>query len=81
MGGVDVGLVAGAGQRHVAALLGGVLEDKQMRGVGGLALGGERVLGVGQADARLIDLLLAHFTHWVLERPRPRTNWCWLKDA
>ena len=46
--GVDVGLFAGAGERDVGAFAGGVLADDQVRGVGGLALGGERVLDVGE---------------------------------
>ena len=47
-GGVDVGLFAGAGERDVGSFAGGVLADDQVRGVGGLALGGERVLDVGE---------------------------------
>ncbi len=55
---VDVGGLAGARERDVAALTGGVLGDDQMRAVAGVALGRERVLDVCQANRRLIDLLL-----------------------
>ncbi len=43
---VDVGLLAGARQPDVGALLGGVLGDDQVGGVGGTALGGEWMLDV-----------------------------------
>jgi hypothetical protein len=44
----DVGLFSGAGERDVGALLGGVLADDQMRGIGRLALDEEWVLDVGE---------------------------------
>lgn len=54
--GVDVCLLAGAGERDVGALAGRVGGDDQVRGVGGVALGGEWVLDVGEPQVGLVDL-------------------------
>ena len=56
VGGVDVGVLAGAGERDVSAFLGGVFGDDQVGGVGRVALGGERVLNVREPDARFVGL-------------------------
>ena len=56
VGGVDVGVLAGAGERDITAFLGGVFGDDQVGGVACVALGGERVLHVGEPDARFVGL-------------------------
>lgn len=56
VGGVDVGVLAGAGERDITAFLGGVFGDDQVGGVACVALGGERVLYVGEPDARFVGL-------------------------
>src|SRR5450755_5050275 len=52
LGGVEVCLVAGAGERDVGALACGVGGDDQVGGVGREALGGKWVLDVGEAELR-----------------------------
>jgi hypothetical protein len=57
-GGVEVGVVAGAGEGDVGALAGGVFGDDEVRGVGGDPLCGEGVLDVGQPRLSGVKLLL-----------------------
>jgi len=47
-----VGFLAGASEPDVGPFPGCVLGDDQVGGVGGVALGGERVLDVGEAQVR-----------------------------
>jgi hypothetical protein len=54
--GVDVGLVAGAGECDVGAFAGGVLGDDEMGRVGGGSLGGERMLDVRQSCLGTVEL-------------------------
>jgi hypothetical protein len=57
--GVEVGLLAGTGERDVGPFAGGVLRDDQVCGVGRLALGGERVLHVCETYRGLAHLAIA----------------------
>jgi hypothetical protein len=53
--GVDVGAVPCSGDRDVGPFPGGVVAGDQVGRVGGLALGGEGVLDVGEAEVGLVE--------------------------
>ncbi len=55
--GVDIGVLAGAGDRHIGPFAGGVLCTDHMAALDGRALGGERVLHIGQPGLRRVEQL------------------------
>ena len=58
VGAVDVGFVSGPGEGDVGAFACGVTGDDEVGGVGGVPLGWEWVLDVGEAEVGLGDLVL-----------------------